>query len=179
MKFKENNSLYVALGNTNAGWVQMVLMSTPGLDHIVIHASDVHNPFPALKKFLGRVQRNQGPQTITINEERAEKTLIVIPSIEGRGYVEFAVVKDCTDELDAALFRCRIKRSDLLVSFDRGVARWLADGYDVNQFGGGYGVEPSFDMGKLWANRLAKLPKLEIKTYLQREVKLPKGFYEK
>jgi hypothetical protein len=175
-----NEQVYVALGDTSSGWVQVVIMTTERFQHAVVFASDVYNPFPDLKKFLSQVQRNQLPAHVTINEERTEKTIVVRPVNERRGYVEFAVLASGdADSLDDVLLKCQVKRSDLVASFDRGIARWLDDGYDANKFGGGYGDEPACDVRKLWAKRLSKLPPRKIKAFSPRVVKLPKGFWLK
>jgi len=169
-----NDQVYVALGDTNHGWVQLAFMTTERFQNAVIFCSDVFNPFPAIKNFLGCVQRNLLPTQVTVNEESTQKTLRVSQSAAGRGLVEFVVSNgsDIEDKPRNVLLSCTIKRSDLVASFDRGIARWLIDGYDVNHFGGGYGVAPECDVGKLWAKRLAKLPKREIKPYKPRQMKL-------
>ena len=174
-----SSQIYVALGDTNHGWVPIVFLTTERHQHTVVYGSDVFNPFPEIKKFLGRVQRNALPTEVTINEESTYKTLLVRKSDQGRGLVDFAISDSSGfDQPENLLLYCTAKRSELLASFDRGIARWLVDGYDVNHFGGGYQDEPNCDVGKLWAKRLAKLPPREIKPYKPREVKWPKGFWE-
>jgi len=167
------NQVYVALGDTSNGWVQLAFMTTERFQHAVIFCSDAFNPFPAIKDFLGCVQRNLLPAQVTVNQESTERTLKVSQSSTGRGLVEFVVSNGGdTDDPRDVLLSCTIKRSDLVASFDRGIARWLIDGYDVNHFGGGYGVAPECDIGKLWAKRLAKLSKREIKPYKPRQMNL-------
>lgn len=153
-----SSQIYVAIGDTNHGWVPIIFSTTEQHQHAVVYCSDVFHPFPNIKKFLGRVQRNVLPAEVTIDQESTCQTLLVRNSDQGRGLVDFAVSDGS--------------------GFDRGIARWLVDGYDVNHFGGGYQDEPACDVGKLWAKRLAKLPPREIKPYKPREVMWPKGFWE-
>jgi hypothetical protein len=174
-----SSQIYIAIGDTNHGWVPIIFSTTERHQHAVVYCSDVFHPFPNIKKFLGQVQRNVLPAAVKIDQESTRQTLLVRKSDQGRSLVDFAVSDgDGFDQPEKFLLCCTVKRSDLLESFDRGIARWLVDGYDVNHFGAGYQDEPACDVGKLWAKRLAKSPPREIKPYKPRVFKWPKGFWE-
>ena len=86
-----SSQIYIAIGDTNHGWLPIIFSTTERHQHAVVYCSDVFHPFPNIKKFLGQVQRNVLPAAVMIDQESTRQKLLVRKSDQGRGLVDFAV----------------------------------------------------------------------------------------
>jgi hypothetical protein len=124
-----NGKLRVALGYPNHGWVLMALLATPYNQSVVIHCSDVFEPFTGMVWWLTRIANADLPVELEIDEEGRFKHLIA-QATDAADVIEFRV----TDGENQTLMRCRLDRTALLREFSRSLRAWLRDQYDRAKF---------------------------------------------
>lgn len=84
-----NGRVTVAFSYAKSGWIQMALMATPFCKSVVVHCSDVFDPFPAMQMWLEKIARKELPADWEIDEE--ETMVLLRARAEPDGCVDFQV----------------------------------------------------------------------------------------
>lgn len=131
----------IALGYPRDGWVLLVFLTAAFNQHLIIHCSDVFCPFQKLSDWLRKIQSNELPAKISIDEEGQFKTLLALPSNTNPNIIEFYISTnpswdESKDEDTDVVFKCRTDRKQFVVDFATEVSRWIQEDWQPNLYGG-------------------------------------------
>lgn len=134
-----NGKISVHLGYPEHGWISLSLLSTAYNGHLVVHCSDVYDPFWNLIDWLKAIAENRLPASLKIDEEGEYKEFIVRP-YNGR-YLEYADIEfriigsfwddNTKEEKEGCYFLSRAMRVQFLEQFTRRLEQWLREDYDL------------------------------------------------
>lgn len=131
-----HNKLSVHFGYPSHGWTLLSLLGSYN-GSLVIHLSEVFDPFDRMLDWLKAIDAGQLPATLLINEEGSYKELVIKP-YAGRfaqcSDIEFRVTGDCWNEQQhqteqTCYFLSRGTRSQVLGEFCRRLEGWLREDY--------------------------------------------------
>lgn len=134
--FMWHDKLSVHFGYPSHGWTLLSLLGAFN-GSVVIHLSDVFDPFVGMVNWLKAIDAGQLPATLRINEDGSHKELVVKP-YAGRfadlSDIEFRVTGDAwnPDQRRAEIacyYLGRGTRSQLLGEFCRRLEAWLREDY--------------------------------------------------
>jgi hypothetical protein len=122
----------VAFGYAEYGWIPMAIMTTTFNRSMVVHCSEVFDPFPDMQRWLEQIAGKQLPADWEIDEE-GKKTLLRVKA-------------DKDDQLDFQIWRysypenpkyppqfklrARIERVQLLMEFYRRFTQYVREDFD-------------------------------------------------
>jgi hypothetical protein len=134
------SKIKVAFSYPSAGWVLMALLVTNYNQNLVVHCSDVFEPFTDLVNWLHKLADGNLPANFEIDEEGIVKHFVVEQAESQEDTVEFRVEGDRWDQQKqdyefSHFIRCKLRRSQILGEFTRRLQEWLAHEYDPFKFG--------------------------------------------
>jgi hypothetical protein len=74
-----NGKVSIEFGYPDSGWILLSITCTAYLQHLIIHLSDVYDPFPDMTKWMEDIAANNLPCEFTVDEEGECKMLRAIP----------------------------------------------------------------------------------------------------
>ena len=124
--------LSVALGYAGWGWILMAIMTTTYNQSVVVHCSDVFDPFPDMQMWLQQIARRELPADWEIDEE-GWKILLRVKADKG-DQLDFQVWSYPYPENPKyppeLKLRARIERIQLLSEFYRRFTRYVKEDFD-------------------------------------------------
>ena len=127
-----DGKLSVAFGYAEYGWILMAIMTTTFNRSVVVHCSEVFDPFPDMQRWLEQIAHKQLPADWEIDEE-GKKTLLRVKD-DNDNQLDFQVwnypYPEDPNYPPQLKLRARIERTQLLKEFYRRFTRYVREDFD-------------------------------------------------